>query len=297
LDGILNIDKPSAMTSYGVVAVVKRLSGERRVGHAGTLDPAATGVLPVCLGQATRIVAFLTAANKTYRAGIELGIATDTFDASGEITHRGDPSSINLDKFRSALAAFRGTIRQTPPMYSALKHRGQPLYKFARAGISIERPSRKVTVHRIKLISWQPPVATLEIECGKGTYIRSLAHDLGQALGCGAYLKSLVRTRCGIFDIRDAISLSKLEEAFHRGDWQRFLYPIDSVLQHFEVVVVDDAAMMAMRNGQSITIEGNRAVENDNLYRRAYSRDGSFLAVLRYIPDSALWHPDKVFIS
>jgi tRNA pseudouridine55 synthase len=296
LDGILNIDKPSAMTSYGVVAVVKRLSGERRVGHAGTLDPAATGVLPVCLGQATRIVAFLTAANKTYRAGIELGIATDTFDASGEITHRGDPSSINLDKFRSALAAFRGTIRQTPPMYSALKHRGQPLYKFARAGISIERPSRKVTVHRIKLISWQPPVATLEIECGKGTYIRSLAHDLGQALGCGAYLKNLVRTRCGIFDIKDALSLLKLEEAFRLGYWERYLHPVDSVLQDFEALIVDDAAEADMKNGKMINIAGSFKAGGKPKYCRAYSQDGRFLGILSYLPDKGLWQPKKVFV-
>jgi tRNA pseudouridine55 synthase len=296
MDGILNIDKPSAITSYGVVAVVKRLSGERRVGHAGTLDPAATGVLPVCLGQATRIVAFLIAAAKTYRAVIELGIATDTFDAVGEITQRGDPSSIDLEKFRSALAAFRGVIRQTPPMYSALKHRGQPLYKLARAGINIERPSRKVTVHRLKLISWQPPVVTLEIECGKGTYIRSLAHDFGQALGCGAYLKNLVRTRCGIFDIKDALSLLKLEEAFRLGYWERYLQPLDSVLQDFDALVVDDAAEADMKNGKMINIAGSVKASVKSKYCRAYSQDGRFLGILSYLPDTGLWHPKKVFI-
>jgi tRNA pseudouridine55 synthase len=284
------------MTSYGVVAVVKRLSGERRVGHAGTLDPAATGVLPVCLGQATRIVAFLTAAAKTYRAGIELGTATDTFDAGGEITHRGDPSSINLAKFRSALASFRGTIWQTPPMYSALKHRGQPLYKLARAGISIERPSRKVTVHRLKLISWQPPVVTLEIECSKGTYIRSLAHDLGQALGCGAYLKNLVRTRCGIFDIKDALSLSKLEQAFRLGYGERYLHPVDSVLQDFDALVVDAVAETDMKNGKMINVVGGVKAGGKPKYCRAYSQDGRFLGILSYLPDTGLWHPKKVFI-
>jgi tRNA pseudouridine55 synthase len=295
MDGILNIDKPSAITSYGVVAVVKRLSGERRVGHAGTLDPAATGVLPVCLGQATRIVAFLTTAAKTYRAGIELGIATDTFDAAGEITHRGDPSSVDLDKFRSALAAFRGTIRQTPPMYSALKHRGQPLYKLARAGISVERPSRKVTIHRLELISWQPPVATLEIECSKGTYIRSLAHDLGQSLGCGAYLKNLVRTRCGIFDIKDALSLLKLEEAFRLGYGERYLHPMDSVLQDFDALVIDAIAEADMKNGKMINIAGAVKAGVKQKYCRAYSQDGRFLGILSYLPDTGLWHPKKVF--
>jgi tRNA pseudouridine55 synthase len=296
LDGILNINKPSAMTSYGVVAVVKRLSGVRRVGHAGTLDPAATGVLPVCLGQATRIVTFLTTAAKTYRAGIELGIATNTYDTGGEITQRGDPSLIDPDKLNSALTRFRGTIRQTPPMFSALKHRGQPLYKLARAGISIERPSRKVTIYQLKLVSWQPPVVTLEIECSKGTYIRSLAHDLGQALGCGAYLKNLVRTRCGIFAVKDALSLLKLEEAFRLGYWERYLHPVDSVLQDFDVLVVDDTAEADMKNGKMINIAESGETGSKSKYCRAYSQDGRFLGILSYLPDKGLWHPKKVFV-
>jgi tRNA pseudouridine55 synthase len=298
LDGILNIDKPAGKTSYGVVAIVKRLSGERRVGHAGTLDPDATGVLPVCLGQGTRIVEFLVDTTKTYRAGVELGIATDTYDVSGQITQRGDPSSIDLEKFQSALASFRGTIRQTPPMFSALKHRGQPLYKLARAGINVERKSRTVIIHRLELISWQPPLATLEIECSKGTYIRSLAHDLGQSLGCGAHLKSLVRTRCGLFDIKDAISIPQLEEAFRQGYWENFLYPIDVVLQDYSALVVDDAAEDAMRNGKSITVDDSYSanINADKRYCRAYSQDGRFLGILYFVPDKGLWQPKKVFV-
>jgi tRNA pseudouridine55 synthase len=296
MDGILNINKPAGKTSFGVVAMVKRLSGQRRVGHAGTLDPAATGVLPVCLGQATRVVEFLVPAAKTYRAEIELGIATDTFDASGKVTHRADPSSVDLNKFRSALASFRGPIPQTPPMYSAIKHGGQPLYRLARAGVSVERRSRTVTIHRLELVSWQPPLAVLEIECSKGTYIRSLAHDLGQTLGCGAHLKGLVRTRCGIFAIEDAVSFSRLEEAFHRGDWPRFLYPVDSVLQDFDSVVVDDAAVKAMKNGQSIAVTDSQAADTGGPYCRAYSHDGRFLGILRYLPDKGLWQPEKVFV-
>ncbi len=296
MDGILNIDKPAGKTSYGVVALVKHLSGERRVGHAGTLDPAATGVLPVCLGQATRVVEFLVNTSKTYRAEIELGIATDTFDASGKVTQRADPSPVDLDRLQSALSSFRGSIRQTPPMYSALKHRGQPLYKLARAGVSVERRSRTVTIHRLELVSWQPPVAVLEIECSKGTYIRSLAHDLGQALGCGAHLKSLVRTRCGIFDIKDAIPLDRLEEAFHQGDWQRYLYPVDSVLQDMPALVVDEAIWANMRNGQSIDLADNQVKDAGKTYCRAYSQEGRFLGILSYVPDTGLWHPKKVFI-
>jgi tRNA pseudouridine55 synthase len=296
MDGILNIYKPAGQTSYSVVALVKSLSGERRVGHAGTLDPDASGVLPVCLGQATRIVEFLVNTTKTYRAEIELGVSTDTFDASGRVIHRADPSSINIDILQSTLSSFHGSIRQTPPMFSALKHRGQPLYRLARAGVSVERRSRLVTIYRLELVSWQPPLVTLEIECSKGTYIRSLAHDLGQALGCGAYLKSLVRTRCGIFDIKDAVSLEKLQEAFHQDDYKRFLYPVDSVLQDFPALVLDDNAVTAMKNGQPISFEDTPAIDTVKTYCRAYSADGRFLGILHYLPEKGFWQPKKVFI-
>jgi len=300
LDGILNINKPPGKTSYRVVAAVKRLSGERRVGHAGTLDPDATGVLPVCLGRGTRIIEFLVDTTKTYRAQIELGKATDTYDSSGRVTQQGDTSGIDQAKLESALESFRGSIRQTPPMYSAVKHKGQPLYKLARAGIDVERKSRTVKIHRLELINWQPPLATVEIECSKGTYIRSLAHDLGQSLGCGAYLKSLVRTRCGIFDIKDAISISQLEEAFRHGYWEHFLYPIDIVLQDFNAIVVDDAGEEAMRKGSPLALEQSDSQNiNENphqRYCRAYSRDGRFLGILQRVPDKGIWQPKKVML-
>ncbi len=216
VDGILNINKPCGMTSFSLVSIVKRLTGERHVGHAGTLDPTATGVLPICLGQGTRIVEFLVEATKAYRAEIELGVSTDTYDASGRVIQRGDPSGISQEQLTSALDSFRGLIQQTPPMYSAVKYQGKPLYELARAGITIERRSRPTKIHNLELVDWQPPVATIEIVCGKGTYIRSLAYDLGQALGCGAYLKSLIRQRCGFFDIRDAVSLPQFQDAFRR---------------------------------------------------------------------------------
>jgi tRNA pseudouridine55 synthase len=297
LDGILNIDKPAGKTSYGVVARIKRLSGERRVGHAGTLDPDATGVLPVCLGKGTRIVEYLSGASKTYRAGIELGAATDTYDASGKIVQRGDPSGIDRAKLESALNLFRGPIHQVPPMYSALKHRGQPLYKLARAGISIERKSRAVTIHRLEIIDWQPPEVTVEVECSKGTYIRSLAHDLGQALGCGAHLKSLVRTRCGPFNIKDAISLPQLEEACRDGRWERFLYPADYVLQNLRALVIDEAAEKAMKQGNPLVLEPVDTQDNSvEILCRAYAPDGRFLGILRYVPDKSVWQPEKVFV-
>ncbi len=296
MDGILNINKPAGKTSFGVVAVVRRLTGEHRTGHAGTLDPDATGVLPVCLGQGTRIVEFLMDTSKTYLAGVELGQATDTHDGSGQTIYQGDISGIDTGKLEQALAQFRGNIEQIPPMYSAVKHKGQPLYRLARAGVAVQRKSRKVTIHRLELISWQPPLATLEIECSKGTYIRSLAHDLGEGLGCGAYLKTLVRTRYGIFDVKDAVSLEQLEEAIKKGDWQQYLYPIDSVLQDIPALTVDESEEAAIKTGSKIQKNEDTNDDNQGKYRRAYSRDGRFLAILTQDNDSGGWRPKKVLI-
>jgi tRNA pseudouridine55 synthase len=296
LDGILNINKPPGITSFGAVARVKRLTGLRRAGHAGTLDPDAVGVLPICLGKATRIVEFLMDATKVYRAGIELGKATDTFDGSGKVTYQGDASSIDINKLEQALAAFRGDIRQTPPMYSALKHKGQPLYELARAGVTVERKSRAVKIYRLELIAWQPPLVTLEIECSKGTYVPSLANDLGEALGCGAYLKSLARTRYGIFDISEAISLAELEEACKKGEWEQYLYPADSVLQDMPAITVDEEGEAALKTGSPLKREADAGDDTRGKYRRAYSNDGRFLAILTRDKDSGLWRPKKVFI-
>ncbi len=307
MDGILNINKPWGKTSFSVVSKVKQLSGERRVGHAGTLDPAATGVLPVCLGHGTRIIEFLVDTTKTYQAQIELGVTTDTDDASGNITQRRDPSGISQQQFESALASFRGLIQQTPPMYSAVRHRGQRLYKMARAGIEVERKSRPAQINYLELIDWQPPVATIIVECGKGTYIRSLAHDLGQSLGCGATLKSLIRLRCGLFDIKNAISVPQLEAAFRYGYWQYLVYPIDTVLLHWKAMIVNDDTGNVIRKGVAVALEniGGAAdyltehspawssIEN---HCRAYTLDGQLLAVLRLKPETGRWQPEKVLL-
>jgi tRNA pseudouridine55 synthase len=309
IDGILNIDKPPGKTSFSIVALIKRLSGERRVGHAGTLDPAATGVLPVCLGQGTRVVEFLMDTVKVYRAEVELGAATDTHDAGGQVIQRGDASGINLEHLRSALAPFSGFVNQTPPMYSAVKHQGTPLYKLARAGITVERKSRPVKIHDLKILDWQPPAVTLEVVCGKGTYIRSLAHDLGQVLGCGAFLKNLVRLRCGLFSVEEAVSVTRLEEAFKYGYWQQFLYPIDSVLMHWTAMVVNDDEGLNIINGRPVNsgesesgdttgcFEPDIEVEFDGNRCRAYALDGHFLGVLRFNTGKRQWQPEKVFFK
>jgi tRNA pseudouridine55 synthase len=309
MDGILNIDKPWGKTSFSIVSMVKRLSGEKRVGHAGTLDPAATGVLPVCLGRGTRVTRFLMNSTKAYRAEIELGVETDTYDASGKVIKKGDPSGISREQVESALVSFRGLIRQTPPMYSAVKHQGQPLYKLARAGIQIERESRPVEIYHLEITGWRPPIVTIEVECGKGTYIRSLAHDLGQSLGCGASLKNLIRLRCGIFDIKDAVRIPQLEDAFRHGYWEQFVYPIDTVLSHWRAVVVDDATRDIISKGGSVALENNDINQDDHagadrltIYPaenrcRVYTLDGHFLSVLRFNAETGRWQPEKVFLQ
>jgi len=275
-----------------VVAAVKRLSSERRVGHAGTLDPMATGVLPVCLGQATRMVEFLADAAKTYRADIELGLTTDTYDASGRVIQRKEPSGIHREQVETALSSFRGVIRQTPPMYSAIRHQGKKLYELARAGITVERKSRPTIIHSLDIVDFQPPLITIEVTCGKGTYIRSLAHDLGQILGCGASLKSLVRQRYGPFDIKDAVSLPSLEDAFRRGYWEHFAYPMDYVVSTWPAVVVDEATEQAIGNGIPVTL----SLESSEERRcRSYTVNGDFLGVLRFDTETGKWRPEKVF--
>ena len=297
VDGILNINKPWGKTSFSIVSLVKRLSGEKRVGHAGTLDPAATGVLPVCLGQGTRIIQFLQDATKAYRAQIEFGVTTDTYDATGSITSKGDPSGVSREQLLSALTSFTGEIQQTPPMYSAVKHGGKPLYELARSGIRVERKSRLTRVYHLELIDWQPPVATIEVECGKGTYIRSLAHDLGQLLGCGANLKSLTRLRCGLFGIEDAVSVPQLEDAFRYGYWQHFIYPMDIVLLHWAAMVVGDAAEEDIRNGRPLVFEGDGSLLTSSYgnHCRVYNRDGCFLGMLCFDSERGQWQPEKVF--
>jgi tRNA pseudouridine55 synthase len=295
VDGIFNINKPLGKTSFSVVSTVRRWSGESRVGHGGTLDPAATGVLPVCLGQGTRVTEFLLEAPKAYRAEIEFGVATDTDDATGKIISRGDPSGVSRKKLLTALDSFRGLVSQTPPMYSAVKQEGKPLYKLARQGIEVKRQSRLRWIYRLELKSWQPPLATIEVECGRGTYIRALARDLGQLLGCGAHLRGLLRLRCGPFDIKDAVSLPQLEDAFRGGYWQKLIYPIDFVLWHWAAVVVDNGAEVDIRNGRPLVFAGGDSLKASGERCRAYTSDGSFLGVLKFNPETGQWQPEKVF--
>ena len=303
IDGILNIDKPYGITSMDVVRRVKRASGQRRVGHGGTLDPIATGVIPVCIGQATRLMEDVVSGAKTYLASVELGSATDTYDALGEVTKRRDASGISLADIEGALHAFTGDILQVPPMYSALKREGKRLYDLARAGVEVEREARPVTVHGIALKGWEPPVATLEVGCGKGFYMRSLAHDLGQALGCGGHMKTLERLRSGAFAVEDALPLEEAEERFADGSWREAMHSPDIALRGLRAVIIGTRVENLVRNGRFFDAGGDAGSAASQLPQqpqpgercRAYTTDGRFLAIVIYDGELRQWKPDKVF--
>ena len=295
MHGILNIDKPYGITSMEVVRRVKRACGQRRVGHAGTLDPIATGVIPVCIGQATRVTQYLNDGRKEYEAQIELGVTTDTYDAMGEVLSRCDPGDLSEGDILTELKSFEGSIEQVPPMYSALKKDGKRLYELARAGIEVEREPRRVQVYDINLLELRGHVARVLVTCGKGFYMRSLAFDLGQALGCGGHLKSLIRTKSGPFKVEEAVSLEDAEDAFSSSDWPDMLNPPDVVLSSMRATIVGSKIEDMVRNGralpQGLGIPNGRANEKC----RAYSVDGRFIAILTFDATLASWRPEKVF--
>ena len=295
MHGFLNVDKPAGITSHDVVARIRRLSGQRRVGHAGTLDPAATGVLVVALGGATRLIEYVQHQTlKQYRATVCLGVTTTTDDADGEITARHPLPPLDRETVECALAPLRGTIWQTPPVYAALHHEGRRLYELARAGVTVETPARQVHIERLDLIAFDPPLLTLDVVCGSGTYIRALARDLGAALGCGAHLAALRRTAVGVFRIEDALPLSVLEaeaqaEALPTRDIvRRHLLPPDIAVADWYAVQVDEASARRLRHGMPLVAPSGAAPR-----ARAHAPDGTLIAILRF--DGTYWRPIKVF--
>lgn len=289
--GILSIDKPARMTSHDVVARVRRLTGQRKIGHAGTLDPMATGVLLLCLGQATRVAEYLMAGRKQYRAVVCLGAATDTYDAEGTITQSVETFSLSSDEIKAALAAFQGIISQVPPPYSAIRRQGQRLYKLARRGILVQAPARSVEVEAIELVAWEPPHLVLDVTCSPGTYVRSLAHQLGQALGVGGYLTGLTRLASGNWRLEDAVALDDLQRAAEAGEWLHLLHPLDAALQGFERVDLTLDLARRVSHGEAILLESPRHTSPV----RAYAPDAGLLAVLEPARQAGLWQPKKVF--
>jgi tRNA pseudouridine55 synthase len=297
--GIINFNKRSGRTSFSVIGQVRRGSGERRVGHAGTLDPLATGVVLVCLGPAVRVTEYLMDLTKTYRGTVRLGVETDTYDAEGEIvaTREVDVSEPAL---REALSRFAGEIEQRPPAHSAVKVGGKRAYERARRGEEVEMKPRKVRIHRLDLLRFEPPEVEIEVECGRGTYLRSIAHDLGQALGCGGHLSSLVRTQVGPFRVEDAVDEATLEAAFADGTWREYLQPIDWALLHLPALTVPMEDEKDLRHGQAAHIDDEDALRGagpltGGMQVRAYAEDGSLIGILRYEAAGGDWYPHKIF--
>jgi tRNA pseudouridine55 synthase len=298
MDGIFSIDKPVGVTSHDVVARVRRLAHQKSVGHAGTLDPLASGVLPILLGKATRVAEYLSESGKAYRATIRFGAVTDTYDAEGSVV-RTAPVSLDEAVIREALPHFIGPQLQVPPLYSAIKREGQPLYKLARAGVAPELEPRPIEIFALTIVQWTSPDLVLDVECGKGTYIRSLAFDLGERLGPGAHLAGLVRTRSGPFALDHSISLERLAEVLTDGTWPDHLYAPDEALLGWRAAILGEASETRLRNGLPLRFADTSAAtpgtDSAGLLR-AYSADGRFLGVLRWDGQAGSWHPHKVLL-
>lgn len=292
--GFLNIDKPAGITSHDVVNRVRRGLKVKKAGHAGTLDPMATGVLIMGVGPATRLNEYAMASTKGYRAHVRFGATTDTYDAEGEVIQQRDASHLTREAVESALDAFRGDLMQVPPMYSAVKQGGKKLYELAREGETVERPPRPVTITGLTLVEWSAddaaaPACVLDVTCSAGTYIRSLAYDLGEALAVGAHLTGLRRTSSGSFAVQDAVALDVLLAA---GDWRSFLLPPDAVLAHMPALHLNPEDAGHVQHGRPV--RACSPGEADAL-ARAYTPAGELLAVLK--AERGHWRPHKVFLG
>ncbi len=294
MDGILNINKATGMTSHDVVAKIRKLLKQKRVGHAGTLDPAASGVLPICVGHGTRVAEYLSESGKAYRAEILFGIVTDTYDREGSILRTGDTSSLSLPLIEEHLPHFMGTQMQMPPLYSAIKLQGQPAYKRMRAGEEITLEARPIEIYALHIVTWQAPVLTLDIECSKGTYIRSLAYDLGEQLGCGAHLAGLIRTRSGPFILEKSSTLEQLAGIIEQGALPEHIFPADYAIQQYPALHLDEETSMRVLHGNAFHPEVPVLQPESNL-ARIYNDKGSFLAIAHWDAEEQIWQPKKVF--
>lgn len=286
LSGLLIIDKPVGPTSHDVVGRLRRLSGIRRIGHAGTLDPLASGVLLVCLDRATRFVEYLVGLPKVYETTIRLGVATTTYDAEGEIT-RERPVTVTTEAIADALEGFRGPIRQRVPPYSAVKRDGQPLYKRARRGETLDLPERAVTIHALDLLAYEPPDLTLRVAASSGTYIRSLAHDLGEALGAGGHITALRRTAVGEFTLAEAVALDALTPDNITG----YLRPPETAVAHLPRVALSDEEAAHLQNGRRVAAPEDAAPGDT----AAFGPDGRFLGIVA--AEGSMWRPRKMLAT
>lgn len=296
MTGIICLDKQEHMTSFSAVARARRITGEKKAGHAGTLDPMATGILPVLFGGATRFMEFLPVHDKGYRARIQLGMTTDTLDTTGTVLTR---SGVRVSKAQveQALAAFRGDILQVPPMYSALSKNGVRLYELARRGEEVERQARPVTIYRLELTEFdgQTQECTLNVLCSKGTYIRSLADDLGRMLGCGAVMSGLRRTYAAGFSLKDCVTLDALSELAQQGKLSQCMIPLERALAAYPSLSVTQAQAVRFANGGALDADRLRFAEKRDGLFRVYSPDERFLGLGELLPGERELKVRRVF--
>ncbi len=291
ISGVLVVDKPIGLTSHDVVQVIRKGTSIRRVGHTGTLDPRASGVLVVLVGPAVRLSEYVSASDKRYQAIIRLGATTDTYDEEGSVLTN-NPVEISEEQFETALKQFIGEIEQVPPPYSAVKVNGRKAYEMAREGEEVELTPRIINVYNLELLEWAPPEAVIDVYCSSGTYVRSLANDLGATLGCGAHLVGLRRTKSGRFTLRDAVPLRKLRDAFEDGNWYQYLIPAAEALSDWPSVELDVEKMDAIRHGHRIPSE-----PESKGWARGISEQGELVALLLHDDETSEWQPKKVFFS
>ena len=303
ISGILNVYKERGMTSHDVIGKIRRITGERKAGHTGTLDPDADGVLPVCLGKATKVCGLITDSDKTYRAVMQLGVSTDTQDASGTVISR-SPVSCTPGEALEALLSFTGSYDQLTPMYSARKVGGRHLYELARAGVEVERDTRRVTIKEIIPERISLPEITFLVTCSRGTYIRTLCSDVGDRLGCGAMMTSLTRTRCGRFSIEESLRFEQIEEAVSEGRLQELLLGADEMFEDLPAMQIAQGAARFLKNGNALR-PGMLTVRQDaggaepprgGARIRVYDESGAFAAIYRFDEDRGLFAPEKMFL-
>ena len=295
INGIINVNKPPGITSMDVIRRIRQASGVRRVGHSGTLDPLASGVMVVALGVAARLLEYVTEFNKSYAAKIELGKSTDTYDGEGEILSSELKVMVSDSDVRSAIQTFKGTQSQIPPMHSAIKVNGIKLYDLARKGITIDRAPRLVNLYDAYISDFKSPELDLQITCSKGFYVRTFANDLGIQLGCGAYLKELVRTSVGKFNIEDSLSLDFIETNLQKNKSKILLQKLETVLDPIPKLRLDFDETKKVQNGISIPAVGNHTAATDSHIAMALTEKGKLIAVMRLNEEELIWKPEKVF--
>jgi tRNA pseudouridine55 synthase len=293
ISGALVIDKPVGMTSHDVVKVVRHGTGIRRAGHTGTLDPRASGVLVVLIGPAVRLSEFLSASDKRYQAIVRFGISTDTYDTEGiQVGETKSVDHLTEDDFQKILREYEGKIAQVPPAHSAIKVNGQKAYDLARRGEEVQLEPRMIDVYNLELLEWAPPEAVIDVYASSGTYVRSLANDLGNDLGVGAHLTGLRRTKNGQFTLREAVRLQELKESFEIGDWYKHLIPAAETLADWYTIELTPEDVDKIKHGHRIPADSGSSG-----WARGLSEQGDLIALLEVVEGEDFWQPRKVFVT